>query len=165
MKKMKGVDSMFKKFLFLFLSFTLILVINPKTITLAYDSENIELKNFNSKPITNEEYFEYIMGPNSIEYGNSITWTLDENGQLIRIYENRSLKRKIVEILVVVGTYVLGHIQAEVVGGIVKAVTGKSGSDWVATAINAILNKEYKPVVNLNCDTIPKYAAISGYCN
>lgn len=80
------------------------------------------------------------------EENSYITGYINNNGE-ITIYEhkdNYSDRVALTTVAVYVGGILTGYISASIVDGIVISATGKSGGQWVASAIKQIVGKRYK---------------------
>ncbi|MBF0819784.1 hypothetical protein [Streptococcus acidominimus] len=78
-----------------------------------------------------------------------LTGYLDETGQ-IQFYTSVGQDRSVTAtILVFVGGTLIGYLSASVVDGIVIAATGKSGGEWVATAIRSVVGRKYTGSVTI----------------
>lgn len=78
-----------------------------------------------------------------------LTGYLDENNE-IQIYTHVGQERgALTTIAIYIGKVLVGYLSASVVDGIVIAATGKSGGEWVATAIKSVVGKPYKSSVYL----------------
>ena len=116
--------------------------------------------------IVTKEQIEYEMGENSPYKGKYITYGVDDEGNYIRISIKDSLEEDRitgVEIAVFVGGAFVGYLISSVVDGVVIAVTGHSGGEWVSYAIEKVLNKPYVESVILDknavCAAYPPYGA------
>lgn len=79
-----------------------------------------------------------------------ITGYLDENGE-IQFYNSVGQDRSVtLTIAVYVGTALVGYLVASVIDGIVISATGKSGGEWVATAIRSVLGKKYRSSISIS---------------
>lgn len=97
-----------------------------------------------------EQYSAYIE-----KYGGSWeTWTVDDSGEIqvtnspatIGVHDNAKdglhyRRAAIVSIAVFLGGSLVGYLFCSVIDGVVKAVTGKTGSEHVADAIKYVIGK------------------------
>lgn len=78
-----------------------------------------------------------------------LTGYLDDNNE-VQFYTHIGQERGVLATIVVfVGGTVVGYLSASVIDGIVIAATGKSGGEWVATAIKSVLGRRYTGSVYL----------------
>lgn len=78
-----------------------------------------------------------------------ITGYLDNYGN-IRFYTQIGQDRSVtVTIAVFVGKSLAGYLVCTVIDGIVISATGKSGGEWVATAISHVVGKKYTKRVHI----------------
>lgn len=75
--------------------------------------------------------------------GSYLTGYLDDSNE-IQFYSHEGLEREPFSTIVVfVKGVVVGYLVATVIDGIVIAATGKSGAEWVATAIKSVVGTRY----------------------
>lgn len=78
-----------------------------------------------------------------------ITGYLDSNNKL-QFYTHVGQDRSLTAIIAVwVGGTIVAYLTASVIDGIVIAATGKSGGEWVATAIKYVIGQRYTGEVHL----------------
>lgn len=78
-----------------------------------------------------------------------ITGYLDSNNKL-QFYTHVGQDRSLTAIIAVwVGGTIVAYLTASIIDGIVIAATGKSGGEWVATAIKYVVGQRYTGEVHL----------------
>ena len=110
------------------------------------------------------EILEYEMGEDSPYSGQYLTYTVDENNNVVRI-ERKVQSRSVLVIAVFVKGVVVGYLTATVIDGIVIAVTGQSGAWWCAQAITNVLKRPYNGKTYINCNVYPPHSYEGAMCN
>lgn len=110
------------------------------------------------------EKMEAELAPGSEFEGQYLTYSFDENGNIIRIDESETKGRSAMTILVLVGTTVVGSLICTVIDEQVVAATGQSGGWWVAQAIQNVLNRPYTGKTYLNCNVYPMHSYEGAMC-
>ncbi|MCT7839552.1 hypothetical protein [Streptococcus sp. Marseille-P8640] len=78
-----------------------------------------------------------------------ITGYLDSNNKL-QFYTHVGQDRSLTALIAVwVGGTIVAYLTASVIDGIVIAATGKSGGEWVATAIKYVVGRRYTGEIHL----------------
>lgn len=97
--------------------------------------ENKVDKNFNTAVVKDNLY---------------ITGYLDSNNKL-QFYTHIGQDRSITALTIAVwlGGVFVGYLAASVIDGVVIAATGKSGGEWVATAIRSVVGQRYTGELHL----------------
>ncbi|QKG76690.1 hypothetical protein GE022_010495 (plasmid) [Streptococcus canis] len=88
--------------------------------------------------------------PLNIQDSGYITGYLGENGY-VEFYNHQGQERNgtLVKIAVHIGKAIIGYIEGLVVDGIVQSATGKSGEEWVQTAIKNAVGRKYTGSVTI----------------
>ena len=110
------------------------------------------------------EMLKYEMGENSPYAGQFLTYSVDDNGNIIRV-ENVGNTKSILTITVFIKGVIVGYLTATVIDGVVIAVTGQSGAWWCAQAISNVLNKPYTGKTYVNCNVYPPNSYEGAMCN
>lgn len=146
-------------------------------LLLSISITNVSAYSVNSSPRIKTEGFSeesldllvYETGINSPYKGQSLTYIVDKNNNIVRmeVPDGDSLTaepRSVSTIAVFLGGAIVGYLTSTVIDGIVIAVTGESGAFWVAQAIENVLNKPYTGSTTITCDYYPPYSQEYYFC-
>ncbi len=109
------------------------------------------------------EKLEYEMGINSPYKGQMLTYTVDENNNIVRV-DNSIQPCATMTIAVFVGGAIVGYLTSTVIDGIVISATGQSGGWWVSQAIQNVLHKKYIGRTYINCNIYPMHSYEGAMC-
>lgn len=111
------------------------------------------------------ERMEAELAPGSEFEGQYLTYTVDNDGNIVRVDGTRDQSRSAaLTIAAWVGTTLVGYLACNVIDGIVIAATGQSGGWWVAQAIQNVLNRPYTGKTYLNCNVYPMHSYEGAMC-
>lgn len=127
----------------------------------AQEQDDIEIE-FTQESI---EQLEFETGENSPYAGQYLTYTVDENNNIVRI-DNPIQTRdgELKQIAVYIKRAIVGYIISTVIDGMVVAATCESGAWWVAQAISNVLNRPYTGTTYINCDVYPPNSYEGAMC-
>lgn len=140
------------------LSLTILVLLIPIQPVNAKVSKSIDIK-FTQESVSQ---LNYEMGINSPYKGQFLTYTVDDDNNIIRI--DNLYSRSSLIISVFVGGAIVGYLTSIVIDGIVIAATGQSGAWWVSQAIVQVLNKQYSATTSINCDVYPPNSYAGAMC-
>ena len=109
------------------------------------------------------DQLEYEMGEDSPYAGQYLTYTVDEENNIVRV-DNPIQPRSVATITVFIGGAVVGYLTSTVIDGVVVAVSSHSGSWWVAQAIQNVLNRKYTGRTYINCNVYPPHSYEGAMC-
>ena len=106
---------------------------------------------------------DYEIGTDSPYAGQMLTYTVDENNNIVRV-ENQIQTKSVATIAVFVGGTLVGYLTSTVIDGIVISATGQSGGWWVSQAIQNVLKKKYTKRTYINCNVYPMHSYEGAMC-
>ena len=111
------------------------------------------------------EKLEYEMGIDSPYAGQMLTYTVDEDNNIVRV-DNQVQPQAVttMTIAVFVGGAVVGYLTSSVIDGIVISATGQSGGWWVGQAIQNVLNRKYTGRTYISCNVYPMHSYEGAMC-
>lgn len=110
------------------------------------------------------ERLNYETGENSPYAGEFLTYTTDENNNIVRMEDNGNAKQSLKSIRVYVGSTIVGYLTATVIDGIVISATCQSGAWWVSRAIQNVLKRKYNGITYVNCNVYPMHSYEGAMC-
>lgn len=109
------------------------------------------------------DQLEYEMGEDSPYAGEYLTYTVDEENNIVRV-DNPIQTRTPGTIAVVIGSAVVGYLSATIMDGVVIAASGKAGAWWVAQAIQNVLHRKYTGRTYISCNVYPPNSYEGAMC-
>lgn len=111
------------------------------------------------------EILDYETGENSPYSGQMLTYTTDEDNNIIRVEDDSvATQASVKQIIVYIGTTIVGYLSSTVVDGIVVSVTCQSGAWWVSQAIQNVLKRKYTGRTYVNCNVYPMHSYEGAMC-
>lgn len=129
----------------------------------------IQIKAQEQEPVVIEftqesiEQLEYEMGVDSPYAGQYLTYSVDDENNIIRV-DNPVQTRAVGTIAVFIGGTFVGYLTSTIIDGVVVSVTGHSGSWWVAQAIQNVLHRKYTGRTYINCNVYPPHSYEGAMC-
>lgn len=119
-----------------------------------------------AEPVFTQESLEKMyeeLAPGSPYEGQMLTYTFDEDGNIIRVEEEVTPRSGLL-ISVLIGATVLGALTVVVVGGKVTSASAPAGSWWAGQAISSVLNRPYQSRIYINCNIYPMHSYEGAMC-
>lgn len=110
------------------------------------------------------ERLDYETGEDSPYAGEFLTYTVDENNNIVRMEGNGIATQSLKNIRVYIGSTIVGYLTATVIDGIVISATCQSGAWWVSQAIQNVLKRKYNGITYVNCNVYPMHSYEGAMC-
>ena len=110
------------------------------------------------------ERLDYETGEDSPYAGEFLTYTVDENNNIVRLEDNGVATQSLKNIRVYIGSTIVGYLTATVIDGIVISATCQSGAWWVSQAIQNVLKRKYSGITYVNCNVYPMHSYEGAMC-